>query len=236
MLVIVTSNDAYIRLRMEQYKRNQIDKALWLLFDPDKRLSVDPVFRTRIKRLLDIDRKASHQTSAAKNSKLPLDRQQPAFSQTGTQWGKGAVAKFSLFDAFCLSLGLDLLDTGFKQTEVVYLVQGLRPHLYPKFLEILDQESTYPQSVKDKKRKHFYMALQKVEIREPYSHLKDVPAEQLVTGHIRFFENSLVMSEELPDLLEYFRKSLVFDISTPLLALKNLLERVEPAYRGRARR
>ncbi len=123
---------------VDQYKRNQVDLALWQLFSPvGIHSELHPTFKTRIKRLLDLDRQPPTHGGKAKTDDLAADwPKTPAFSAAQTHWGKGTVATFSLFDAFCLALALDLLDMGFKQSEVVFLIGHIRPDLNDVFEKI----------------------------------------------------------------------------------------------------
>lgn len=100
------------------YKRNQVEEAVWR-FMTRGRAGREPqaVFRTRIKRLLELDRAASAGGGA------------PAAFAAAHPRGRGNEARFEAFDAFCLALGLLLLNAGFKQGEIVGLLRHVRPEL-----------------------------------------------------------------------------------------------------------
>ncbi|MBL8564811.1 MAG: hypothetical protein JNM89_03745 [Hyphomicrobiaceae bacterium] len=97
------------------FKRGQVEWALWRALTIGRGFADQPpaVFRTRIKRLLDLDR--------------DNNADEPAFAPHGE--GQGVELQFTPFDVFCLGIGLDLLDIGFKQGEVVQLIRHLRPEL-----------------------------------------------------------------------------------------------------------
>lgn len=108
------------------YRRGQIERALWRWATTADRLREPPaVFLVRIKRLLEIDRQGRDKKAAetAFYSELPR--------------GTGTDVAYSAFNVFCLALGLDLLDAGFKQAEVVALLQGWREQLAETFEVIL---------------------------------------------------------------------------------------------------
>lgn len=102
----------------DTYKRNQIEWTLWRLFRSEPSTLDQPpaVFRNRIKRLLEIDRDVER----FEESEVPARRF--AFFDEEPQ-GRGSEARFSAFNVFTLALALDLLDTGFKQAEIVFLLR-----------------------------------------------------------------------------------------------------------------
>lgn len=117
------------------YGRGQVEWALWRAFGLGRKLSDDipKVFRARIKRLLDIDRG------------LDLSQQQAPPEAAYAFVEHSAVEKgelsYTLLDAFCLALGLDLLDTGFKQSEVVYLMRYFRAELEAWVATLIERPS-----------------------------------------------------------------------------------------------
>jgi hypothetical protein len=102
------------------YRRGQVERALWRWATTADRLRDPPaVFLVRIKRLLEIDREGKKAADTAFYSELPR--------------GTGTDVSYSAFNVFCLAIGLDLLDAGFKQAEVVTLLQGWREQLAKTF-------------------------------------------------------------------------------------------------------
>lgn len=118
------------------YKRGQVEWALWRAFtlarSPDD--GPPPIFKTRIKRLLDLDRDLDAATFGASP---PCDF---AFVAPAVG-GSGVEAQYTAFDAFCLALALDLLDIGFKQGEIVYLMRHLRDTLDDWFRDLVMRPS-----------------------------------------------------------------------------------------------
>jgi hypothetical protein len=109
-----------------RFTRAQSEWALWRLVKPSStRSKPTSVFRVRIKHLLEFDRAE------------PLDDLAHAFSDAPPQ-GRGEHSLFSGYDVLLLSLGLALLDVGFKRKEVVLLLRDLRKPLRSKFGELLD--------------------------------------------------------------------------------------------------
>lgn len=108
---------------MKTYRRGQVDWALWTIKSRPKSTPAPAEFLTRIRRLLDIDR-------AEPASKRLVSVY--AFSDTGPG-GKGEEAAFHPIDALMLWLGLELLEMGFKQQEVVGLLRSARPVILKRY-------------------------------------------------------------------------------------------------------
>jgi hypothetical protein len=115
------------------YRRNQVEWALWKFSTLDLPAGDEPIstFRARIKHLLQLDRSGVLFRKVRHGP--PLEH---ALSTHETE-GTGVDALFTAFDAFCLALAVDLLRTGFKQSEVLLLLAYLRPHLAVPFTAIL---------------------------------------------------------------------------------------------------
>jgi hypothetical protein len=82
---------------------------------------------SRIRKLLDLDRELTQQAPAGTGR---------AFTDHAGL-GQGVDAAYTPLNAFCLALGLELLEAGFKQSEVVTWVRLTRPWLareYPRIL------------------------------------------------------------------------------------------------------
>jgi hypothetical protein len=93
--------------------RGQVEWVLWCSF---VRARFNPgqsprVFRTRVKRLLDIDRHLD-----LTGAEVPPEA---SYAFAAPPAIEGAEAEYLAVDAFCLAIALDLLDAGFKQSEVV---------------------------------------------------------------------------------------------------------------------
>ena len=118
------------------YRRGQVEWALWRAFTLARSPGdgPPPIFRTRIKRLLDLDRDLDASVFGAEP---PCTF---AFVEP-SEGGSGIEAQYAAFDVFCLALALDLLDVGFKQGEIVYLMRYLREPLEDWFRDLLARPS-----------------------------------------------------------------------------------------------
>lgn len=101
---------------MTSYRRGQVEWTLWRIKSGSKTSSAPAEFLTRIRRLLDIDR------AGASDERYFAPY---AFSEDAPG-GKGDEAAFLAIDALMLWLGLELLEMGFKQQEVVKLLRSAR--------------------------------------------------------------------------------------------------------------
>lgn len=115
----------------DQFSRGQAEIALWQQFregvigaPKDPR----PVFSACIKRLLDIDRESARDQDA---------RQSYAFLSDPPR-GRGHAVAYRAFDVFNLGVALDMLDAGFKQSEVVFFAKHARPMLQQAYRKIMD--------------------------------------------------------------------------------------------------
>lgn len=113
----------------ETYKRHQVEEAIWRYFHHGKEnpAPAPKVFLVRIKRLLELDRRDDGE--ATSGGKL-------AFSEGGVR-RQGVDSMFTPFNAFCLAIGLDLLNFGFKQSEVVMVMQAIRGSLEGLYYEVM---------------------------------------------------------------------------------------------------
>lgn len=109
------------------FGRGQVEWALWKSFTRTRydKSDAPKMFRTRIKRLLDIDRELD-----LSGAEVPPGRD---FAFVRPPAAAGAESEFSPEDAFSLAVALDLLDSGFKQSEIVFLMRYLRADLDERF-------------------------------------------------------------------------------------------------------
>lgn len=118
-----------------QWSRSQVERALWRYTvtygnwgtDPEKRADDVPrVFRSRIKKLLNLDRNPVHP---------PPNKDTWAFFDSPPQ-GTGSQERFSTMHVFNLGIALDLLNVGCKQSEIVFHIQWSRLRLNDIFEKI----------------------------------------------------------------------------------------------------
>ncbi|WP_170607042.1 hypothetical protein [Ruegeria arenilitoris] len=121
----------------QTFGRGQAEWALWKSFTVGRSASDDvpKVFRTRVKRLLDVDREHDF----AEASDPPPVR----WSFVAPPEESGAEAAYTSIDVFCLAIGLDLLDAGFKQSEIVFLMRYLRPELEARLPGLVERPSLH---------------------------------------------------------------------------------------------
>jgi predicted DNA-binding transcriptional regulator YafY len=127
---------------MAQFKRNQIEEAISRLFGEQ---SADPSsgVRTRIKRLLDLDR------SLPRNARLKrVELANYAFFDSDSP-GKGAEVLFSEYEAFALLIGLQMLNHNWPQRFAVETLRRFRTELQKQHKKILSLD---PQELFDKEQ------------------------------------------------------------------------------------
>lgn len=120
-------------MNQELYKRNQVDAALHAVLSGPFHTALDRIgqsvptdFRTRITRLLEIDRKWGHKNKR-RLAEFPM-----AFHDELPE-GTGFDVKHSAFNAFMLAIALGMVRFGFKQGEVAEAAGLLRKELEPNF-------------------------------------------------------------------------------------------------------
>lgn len=114
------------------YGRGQVEWALWRTFARQSAVRGEPskAFLARVKRLLEIDRDEDRFEWEA-----PPEAD---FAFVDVPKKRGGEVAFAPVDAFCLAVALDLLDAGFKQSEVVFLMRYLRIDLEDRFSQMLE--------------------------------------------------------------------------------------------------
>lgn len=187
-------------------------------------------FRARIKRLLDIDR----DFESDEYRELSLDTS-PAFLEPGTRRGRGADISYSLFDSFCLMLGLDMLDQGLNQRDVVFCLRHTRPLLMEVFAKIasnLPEIRSYREKVPLEQQ--VYMLLSKQEILEPYPIIEQKNYKGPVINVPVFCFGLKEFTSELEGHLFRYRKTMVFELSSMLALLKKYLNETPKISRGQS--
>ena len=115
------------------YKRNQIEEAITRIVVPNCEEPPSEL-RTRIKRLLDLDRSIGRKP----RSKDAEEANFGFFSEEAP--GTGAVISFSEYDAFALLNGLRIMAHGWPQSFAVSIMRRVRRDLEREHARILRQD------------------------------------------------------------------------------------------------
>lgn len=114
------------------FKRNQVEEAIALVFEPGSAKPTSEV-RTRLKRLLETDRGLGRNKRSA-----DPERANFAFYSTDAP-GRGVENWFSDYDAFALLIGLRLMRHGWPQGFTVAVLRRVKPELEKHHARILKQ-------------------------------------------------------------------------------------------------
>jgi len=114
------------------YKRNQVVEAIAGVLQHGS-TTLDPRLRSRVKRLLEIDRGRGR-------NRRSKDPEQARFAfYSAAMPGRGYENQFSEFETFSLLTGLRLMEHGWPQGTVAALLRRLRPELEKHHARILRQ-------------------------------------------------------------------------------------------------
>ena len=224
------------------YKRGQVEWALWRAFTLGRSPGNGPpqIFKTRIKRLLDLDR----EFDADKEELRPPSEYAFVSSAAG---GSGIEVAYAPFDAFCLGLALDLLDVGFKQGEIVFVMRYLRPELetwFPKLVaapSLIDRQTNiarqHPKLPTTKRGRvadaRVFVVLNRVEVSEVFSGLR-AKAGKPVFLSPEFCSGVGKLAKYLDDLLPLHRRTvMVLEIAAIAQAVSEFLQIAPFNPRGR---
>jgi hypothetical protein len=111
---------------MSPFPRPSIDSALCSIATSNAGQATRR-FQARIKKLLDLDRTFSAEAT----------RGSPRAFTDHAGLKQGVDASYTHFNAFSLALGLELLEAGFKQSEVVLWLRLTRPWIEAEYAQIL---------------------------------------------------------------------------------------------------
>jgi hypothetical protein len=229
----------------EIYKRGQVEWALWRFFLQGRQADPTPpkVFLTRVKRLLELDRGED----LTGKSKVPHARF--AFADVPRE-GKGIDVGYRPFDAFCLALALDLLDIGFKQAEIVFLLRHIRDELETRFEEILRspppqaRQRVFPKHrpdspTYDDDRGHkfadprIFVVIGKVEIKEIFQAPgRKSPSAPLIRQPV-YCRGINELRDEFHRMGASDRKAVVIEIAEAAAGINRLLPQAPTTKRGR---
>ena len=226
------------------YRRGQIEWALWRFFSVGR---ADPgtapvLFLTRIKRLLELDRTSEYPS----DSEAPTSRY--CFSDVAPE-GHGVDVPYTPFNAFVLGLGLDLLDVGFKQSEIVFLLRHIRRDLEREFTKILSNPPSprqrmaavdHPECPTYEEDGHswadcrVFMIVTKVEVTEvfPASTRRSFRNKPLIHAP-RFCRGIVALRNELHHMNFRYRKALVLELAEMAVQILGHLDDAPDVKRGR---
>ncbi|EDP61004.1 hypothetical protein BAL199_14592 [alpha proteobacterium BAL199] len=215
------------------FKRNQAEEALWRYLSRDHVGRMPPpVFRTRIKRLLEIDR-----AEGTKNERAM------AFADTAPE-GRGHEVRFTEFDVFCLGVGLLTLNAGFKQAEVVMLLQYIRDFLKDIWANIQDSPPvprqrplptdrpnapTYKYEGVEYADTGVYLIVNSVELKEIYP---TQDPRKLMIFSPKVCYGADLLGQELRNTALSFPATFVLELSLMAIRVQRFLGEAEPRLRG----
>ncbi len=163
---------------------------------------------------------------------------------------EGAEAEYLAVDAFCLAIALDLLNAGFKQSEVVFLMRYLRPKLERRFAALLKPPSLigrqryrardypnfpyYEDSGQRYADRRLFVLLEKVELTEitPASS-RGQPHTPVVLEPV-FCEGAKALSNELHETMPDHRRAvIVLELAATAQSVQAWLAEAPVIRRGR---
>ena len=229
------------------YKRGQVEWALWRYFSlcGPKAPAAPPIFLIRIKRLLEVD----WMQDTSQDSEVPHPRF--AFRDGGGE-GKGRDVSYTVFHACCLALGLELLDVGFKQSEIVFLLRHLRETLQREFTHIENNPPVPRHRIRTGDRPNcpwyeeqglkvadcrVYAVIHKVGFKEVFPGLKGrKPRRQPVFPTPVFCHGAAEVAKEMDKMNRHefhYRKAFVMELATMVVLVKQFLDEAPALPRGR---
>lgn len=228
----------------ETYRRGQVEWALWQWFaDPQDKNHPPKAFLTRIKRLLELDRKGDVPRGA---ETIPVSRY--TFCDEKPP-GLGTDLDYTPFNAFCLAVGLDMLDAGFKQSEVVFVLRYLRGDLEREYERALTYRPvprafrlhqdmpdvpTFMEKGTKKADPRIFLILQKVELVERLTPNKTrKPGDAPVVLEPLILHGIEALREELHRMNYNYRHALVFEIALTAAKVEEFLKQAPIVKRGR---
>lgn len=226
------------------YGRGELEWALWRTFARASfnKSDLPKVFRARIKRLLEIDRaldlSGAEVAPEADYAFAPLPS------------AEGGEVAYTAVDAFCLAIGLDLLDVGFQQAEIVFLMRYLRPKLQKRFPGLLKPPSllsrkryfakdfpdfpTYDKGSHKWADRRVFVILKKVELKEIIpAHLRERHRGPVILEPI-FCAGVTELGAQLHKTMPYHRRALtVLELAATAQAVQSFLKKAPDIRRGR---
>jgi hypothetical protein len=210
---------------MPSFNRPNVDNALCLILDNASGQAGKKQTRlpSRIKKLLDLDRalaaEATRGTARAFTDHAGLKQ--------------GVDAAYTHFNAFCLALGLELLESGFKQSEVVFWIRLTRSALEMAYAHILQGHLavTMPEGKPlplPSKNDRCYMMVENILSENSFPELKPAPTSRIsgakpVAIVPKFFYGTQELAAALDRSPSYLRRWLIIECRTLAVRLHNVL-------------
>jgi len=226
------------------YGRGQAEWALWKTFvrSGSNKGDVSKVFRTRVKRLLEIDRALD----LSNRDVVPSND----FAFVAPPEIPGGEVAFASFDTFCLAVALDILDAGFKQSEVVFLMRHLRIDLEEYFIRMREAPDlnarvryspkkhpnlpTYRHNGKEYADPRTFVVVRKKEFTEALPSGKPTDRNDPMFLEPQFCDGIMALNEVLSDLLpNRGRVATVVELTATAQAVCAFLEQAPEIRRGR---
>jgi hypothetical protein len=216
-----------------------MEHALWRWFAGSDQLP-PKAFLTRIKRLLEIDRldKAPSGASGVPMARFAFHDEPPK--------GQGTDSAYTPYNAFCLALALDLLDAGFMQSEVVFVLRYIRGELLEYFEHALGRggpirdDRLLARSTRGNAPRvdgRVFMILNKIELVERFP--TGIPSSRRATSPPVVLRPQYAiglgrLTQELDRLGRGERRALVFEIAGTARAVDEALRKAPVMRRGRS--
>jgi hypothetical protein len=212
----------------QRWLRNQMEGALWRYLSTLSRWGcaknlqeVPQVFRSRIKKLLNIDRMSGD------------EKRNWLFYNCGGG-GTGSQESYSDFHVFMMGLALHMLNIGFKQSEIIFFLQNTQNDIQKRYHNIRSSGGPAPifgsnREVSDKDSLEF-MLINRIEMNEILEHNS---ANKPLIFQPTFVNGLSKLQEELFNRPHEYTAFITIELSDLTLALPGLLNDISPAKRGR---
>ena len=208
--------------------RNQMEEGLWKYLSSvpnwgnQKNVSEVPkVFRSRIKKLLNLDRQKGNEN---KNWMF--------YDSEGG--GTGSQEIYSDYHVFNMAIALNMLSTGFKQSEIIFFLQHVQEVIKANYIIIRSGGFIAPISGMNRNTIDnavpVFMLINRVEMQEMWPDLSS--GEPIIMAPI-FVKGSVGLQEEIEKLPNLYTAFIVVEIADMALMLPSIVENVLAAKRGR---
>jgi hypothetical protein len=207
------------------FSLGQLEWALWrwMTQAESSRARLSSIFRTRIRRLLELDRARRRERDETPAARFAFHDAPPH--------GSGVEVRYTAFNAFCIALGLELLDLGFKQAEIVYLLRHLRARLLDTFEKL--QREPLPIGQVSNPDPRVYVVLTRIELTEIVPG-RVKPRKLPYIEEPRFCLGIEKLRDELDQgTPEHYRKAVVLELAHTAAAVEENLKQAPQFRRGR---